>query len=161
MNNIINNKDKGQEILNQEIRVLLEEHLSKVDGNHSSDDFDKLIKTLKPYQNKIKLLETYSSFLEAQINQDAHNSNEALRQLVDLLDNYYQERLKTENQNNNFDTVDISLAKEKRNLKKEAQTLTNRKLNLLLQQHCWGESSSKNPTNWARMIKFEREALYY
>jgi len=159
MNDITNNR--GLQILNQEIKELLEEHLNKESDNYSPADFDELIKILKPYQNEIKLLETYSSFLEAQINHDAHSSNESLIQLMDLLDNYYKKRLKTESQNNNFNTIDMPATREKRDLKQEAQTLTDQKLNLLLQQHCWKELSPKNPDNWIKATKFERKAFHY
>ena len=153
MNDITNNR--GRQILDQEIRVLLEEHLNKADNSYSVADFDELIKILKPYQDEIKLLETYSSFLEAQINHDAHNNNELLIQLIDLLDSYYQERLKTENQDNNFDIINTPLAEEKRDLKKEVQTLTDQKINLLLERHCWKEPDPENPNNWVKMTKFE------
>lgn len=159
MNNITNNR--GRQILNQEIRVLLEEHLNKESSNYSSEDFDELIKILKPYQNEIKLLETYSNFLEAQINHNTHSSNESLIQLIDLLDNYYKERLKTESQNNNFDIIDTVAPREKRDLKQEAQTLTDQKLNLLLQRHCWKELNPENPNNWIKATKFERKVFLY
>ncbi len=159
MNNITNNR--GRQILNQEIRVLLEEHLNKEGGNYLSEDFDELIKILKPYQNEIKLLETYSNFLEAQINHNTHGSNESLIQLIDLLDNYYKKRLKTESQNNNFDIIDTVAPREKRNLKQEAQTLTDQKLNLLLQRHCWKKLNPENPNNWIKATKFERKVFLY
>jgi len=146
-----NQKQNNYNLIKQEIRTLLEEHLNK---NRSDllDDIEELVNLLKPYQKHPRILQAYSNFLEAQINRDDNITKESLDQLIELLDQYYQDKLSSEHNQNQIDI----LVNPKQELKTEAQNMTDRKLNILLDQHYWQESDLENPDTWVRMTKISR-----
>jgi len=137
-------KNQNYKKIEEELRTLLEEHLNK-NVSDLDIDVDELLDLLKPYQETPEILKTYSDFLESQINKDPQSSKDNLNKFIELLDNYYTNKLSQ-----------ADFASGYHNLKEDVAKITDSKLNKLLSKHHWQEPDLDSE-DWVKMKEISRE----